>query len=194
MSAGWGEAAATERRGRLFLPPPAIVRSAGSSGRARSSRVNEEAEYLTREGYARLEAELRGLIHIRRPEVAELIRDAKEAGDVMENAAYDEAKDQQAFVEGRIMHLEDILKRAVVIESPDRNDTVAIGSLVTIAEAASAPERFRIVGSAEANPSLGMISNESLLGRALLGKRVGEHASYTSPDGETLTFEVIEIA
>jgi transcription elongation factor GreA len=156
--------------------------------------LNDEAVYLTREGYDRLEAELHELVHVRRAEVAELIRDAKEAGDVMENAAYDEAKDQQAFVEGRIMHLEDMLKRAVVIEKPGGSETISIGSVVTVAERGRPQETFRIVGSAEANPSLGLISNESLLGRALLGKRVAEQASYTTPDGETLTFEVIAIA
>lgn len=156
--------------------------------------MNDEAVYLTREGYDRLEAELHELVHVRRAAVAEMIRDAKEAGDVSENAAYDEAKDQQAFVEGRIMHLEDLLKRAVVIASPVGSEFVAIGSVVTVAETGRAHEQFRILGSAEANPSLGLISNESLLGRALLGKRVGDHASYTSPDGENLTFEVIAIA
>ena len=85
------------------------------------------------------------------------------------------------------------LKRAVVIESPDGTDLIAIGSLVTVAEPSFPPEQFRIVGSAEANPSLGLISNESLLGRALLGKRVGQVASYTAPDGEPLSFEIIEI-
>ena len=155
--------------------------------------MNDETAYLTQEGYERLGAELRELVHVRRAEVAEMIRDAKEAGDVSENAAYDEAKDQQAFVEGRIMHLEDLLKRAVVIQSPDSTDKVDIGSVVTVTEAGAPSEQFRIVGSAEANPSLGLISNESLLGRALLGKQVGQAATYTSPDGETLSFEILEI-
>jgi len=155
--------------------------------------VNEETVYLTKEGHERLAAELHELVHVRRAEVAEMIRDAKEAGDVSENAAYDEAKDQQAFVEGRIMHLEDLLKRGVVIQSPHGTDRVDIGSVVTVAEPGAPSEQFRIVGSTEANPSLGLISNESLLGRALLGKRVGQTATYVSPDGEALSFEILEI-
>lgn len=154
----------------------------------------DDVVYLTPEGYTRLEEELRQLVEIRRPQVAEMIRNAKEDGDVMENAAYDEAKDQQAFVEGRILHLEDLLKRAKVIDEPTGNESVNLGSMVTIAEGRGKPEAFRIVGSAEADPANGLISNESPLGRALMGKRVGEVAAYQTPDGETLSFKIVTIA
>jgi len=153
----------------------------------------DEVVHLTPEGFERLEDELRQLVEVRRPQVAEMIRNAKEDGDVMENAAYDEAKDQQAFVEGRILHLEDLLKRAQVIDTPASKDTVSLGSHVTVAEPDSRPESFRIVGSAEADPADGRISNESPMGRALMGKRVGDLATYETPDGDTLSFEILAI-
>ena len=149
--------------------------------------------FVTPEGHEKLAQELRHLIEVRRPEVAALIGDAKNDGDVSENAAYDEAKEQQAFVEGRIRHVEDILARAEIIKDTAVTDSVTIGCQVTIAEDGADPERFRIVGSAEANPSDGLISNESPLGRALLGKRKGEAASFVNPDGEKLTFHVLSI-
>jgi transcription elongation factor GreA len=152
-----------------------------------------DTEFLTPEGRAKLEEELRHLKEVRRPQVAEMIRDAKEAGDISENAGYDEAKEQQAFLEARIRHVEDILKRAEVIRSPGNGDVIAIGSRVTVAEDGAGPESFRIVGSAEADPTQGLISNESPLGRALLGKRPGDDAQIRTPDGDTLIFRVIEI-
>jgi len=152
-----------------------------------------EPVYLTEDGIKRIEDELHELVHVRRAEVAALIRDAKEAGDVSENAAYDEAKDQQAFVEGRIQHLEELLKRAKLIEAPNGTERVAIGTTVVVTEGDGPAEEYQIVGSAESSPAEGRISNESPLGRALLGKRVGEIASYQTPDGETLSFEVVEI-
>jgi transcription elongation factor GreA len=111
----------------------------------------------------------------------------------MENAAYDEAKDQQAFVEGRIIHLEDLLKRASVIADDPATGVVRLGSLVTVAEGSGAQESFRIVGTAEADPSDGCISNESPMGRSLMGKRVGETATYDTPDGDTLVFRIAAI-
>ncbi|MFN2115795.1 MAG: transcription elongation factor GreA [Anaerolineae bacterium] len=157
--------------------------------------MNGDVVYVTKEGYESIERELRYLIEERRPEVALMIREAKEDGDLRENAAYDDAKDQQAFVEGRIQHLEDVLSRAQVIESPNGNEAVAIGSQVTVVEKGKrSPEQFRIVGSAEANPRAGLISNQSLLGRSLIGLKVGDTASYETPDGETLSFKIVEIA
>jgi transcription elongation factor GreA len=153
-----------------------------------------ETVFLTPEGYDRLHQELRFLIEVRRAEVASMIREAKEAGDVSENAGYDEAKDQQAFVEARIKYIDDLLKRAEVIEAPNGNDAVALGSHVTVAEDGEEPESFRLVGAAEADPTQGLISNESPLGSALLGKRVGESTTITTPDGERLTFLVLNIA
>jgi transcription elongation factor GreA len=153
-----------------------------------------EVEFLTPEGLKKLQDELRHLIDVRRPAVAELIREAKEAGDISENAAYDEAKEQQAFLEARIRHIEDVLKRAEVIDQPNGTDAVTIGCTVTVAEEGEGPESFRIVGSAEADPTQGSISNESPLGRALIGKRVGDSARIRTPDGSSLTFRVLDIA
>jgi transcription elongation factor GreA len=156
--------------------------------------VNDDKTYLTQEGYDRLEEELRALVEVRRPQVAEMIREAKEGGDLRENAAYDEAKDQQAFVEGRIQHIEDILRRAEVFASPNGNDAVALGSKVTVQEEGGQPEDFRLVGSAEADPLDGLISNESPLGSALVGKRVGEVATFETPAGDTISFTILEIS
>jgi transcription elongation factor GreA len=112
----------------------------------------------------------------------------------MENAAYEEAKDQQAFVEGRIRRLEDIVARAKIIESAEGTGLVGLGSEVTVSEDGADPEVYRLVGSAEADPSAGLISNESPLGRALIGKGVGETASIQTPDGLTLKFRILNVA
>jgi transcription elongation factor GreA len=158
--------------------------------------MNQDAVYLTEEGKQRLEAELTHLIDVRRPEVADMIRDAKEAGDISENAAYDESKEQQAMLEGRIRHLEELLARAEAIEHDPESSVVGLGSRITLEEVGvdDSRETFHLVGSAEASPSDGRISNESPLGRALLGKRAGDTVSYPTPVGETLSFKVIEIA
>ncbi len=149
--------------------------------------------YLTPEGHAKLSAELTHLIEVRRPEVARMIREAKDAGDISENSGYDEAKEQQGFVEGRIQELEDMLRRSQVIEVPASSDVVSLGSRVTVQEDGEEPESFRIVGSAEADPIKGLISNNSPLGAALIGKKVGQAATYTAPTGARMTFKVLKI-
>ena len=123
--------------------------------------------FLTRDGYKKLKEELEYLKTVRRVEVAQAIHDAKIDGDVMENAGYEEAKRQQAFLEGRIMTVEALLKNAVLIESNGCSDTVGLGSRVTVVEAGFEPETYSIVGSAEANPGAGRISNDLLAGRAV---------------------------
>ncbi len=144
----------------------------------------EKPIFLTPEGRAKLEAELEHLRSVRRAEVAERIHSAKEEGDIMENSAYDEAKNEQAFVEGRIMTIEQMLKNAVMINETRSKDSVGLGSVVTIVErGASDEDVFHIVGSAEADPDRGRISNESPVGRALLGKRVGDEVQVKIPDG-----------
>jgi len=144
----------------------------------------EKPIFLTKEGRAKLEAELAHLTTVRRSEVAERIHSAKEEGDIMENSAYDEAKNEQAFVEGRIMTIEHMLKNAVMIEATRASDTVGLGTYVTVVERGGTDEEvFHIVGSAEADPTRGRISNESPVGRALLGKRVGEEVQAKIPDG-----------
>ncbi len=144
----------------------------------------EKPTFLTPEGRAKLEAELENLRTVRRAEVAQRIHSAKEEGDIMENSAYDEAKNEQAFVEGRIMTLEQMLKNAVMIDSMRASDMVGLGSYVTVTERGKREDEiFQIVGSAEADPLKGRISNESPVGRALLGKRVGDEIQVRIPDG-----------
>lgn len=144
----------------------------------------EKPIFLTPEGRAKLEAELENLRTVRRAEVAERIHSAKEEGDIMENSAYDEAKNEQAFVEGRIMTIEQMLKNAVMIDAARASDTVGIGSYVSVLERGEGDdETYQIVGSAEADPANWRISNESPVGRALLGKRVGDEVQIKIPDG-----------
>ena len=144
----------------------------------------EKPIFLTPGGRAKLEAELEQLKTVRRAQVAERIHSAKEEGDIMENSAYDEAKNEQAFVEGRIMTVEQMLKNAVMIDKTRASDSVGIGSYVTVVERGDDDdEMYQIVGSAEADPTRGRISNESPVGRALLGKRVGEEVQVKIPDG-----------
>ena len=144
----------------------------------------EKPIFLTPQGRTKLEAELEQLKTVRRSEVAERIHLAKEEGDIMENSAYDEAKNEQAFVEGRILTLEQMLKNAVMIDATRARDSVGLGSYVTVVErGGDDDEMYQIVGSAEADPTRGRISNESPVGRALLGKRVGDEVQVKIPDG-----------
>jgi transcription elongation factor GreA len=152
-----------------------------------------ETKYLTRGGYEKLVDELEHLRIVKRPEVAEHIRIAKEDGDLSENAGYDAAKEEQAFVEGRIETLEQILKHAEIIEANGDTDYVALGSQVSVREDGYEPELFQIVGSTEANPGEGRISNESPLGQALLGKRVGDAVEVVTPGGVS-EFVILEIS
>jgi transcription elongation factor GreA len=141
--------------------------------------------FLTPEGRAKLEQELDYLRNVKRHEVAAAIHSAKEEGDIMENSAYDAAKEQQAFVEGRIMSLEQMLKNAVMIDPNRLSDTVDLGCWVKLLERGSkADEVYQIVGSAEADPIKGRISNESPVGRALMGKKKGDEVSVKIPVGE----------
>ncbi|MBI3942668.1 MAG: transcription elongation factor GreA [Chloroflexi bacterium] len=154
--------------------------------------MTEKATYLTTEGRRKLEEELDYLLNVRRPQVAEQIRAAKEDGDISENAGYEEAKSQQAFLEGRILTLEGILNTAVTIEDDVPTDQVRMGSLVVVAERGGPNETFRIVGPAEADPKSGLISHESPLGKALLGQKVGKEVAVRTPDG-TIYFTVRQI-
>lgn len=151
-----------------------------------------ETTLLTREGYARLQEELDFLRTVRRREVADHIRVAKEDGDITENAGYEAAKSEQAFLEGRIMTLEAMLKNAVFIEENEPTDVVKPGCRVTVVEEGGEPETFQIVGSAEADPAHGRISNESPLGRALLGHKAGEEISIQTPGGPS-RFQIVHI-
>jgi len=152
-----------------------------------------EAHFLTPEGKERLEQELAFLRMVRRPEVAEHIRLAREDGDLSENAGYDAAKEEQAHVEGRILTLENILKNAQIIKNDGHSSSVVVGSTVTVQEDGYDPETFHIVGSAEVNPMQGRISNKSPLGQALLGKSAGDTVQVSTPNGVTV-FAILQIS
>lgn len=152
----------------------------------------EETVYLTREGYDRLKTELEYLRTVRRQEVARRLHEALAEGDLLENAELEAARNEQAFVEGRILELETLLGRAEIIEGGRPADAVGLGSHVTIVEGSGPPETYHIVGSAEAAPSEGKISYESPLGRALMGRRVGDEVKVNAPDG-VLVFRVVKI-
>ena len=142
--------------------------------------------YLTPEGLKKLEEELAHLTSVRRQEVAARIHKASETGGTVDNAEYDEAKNEQAFTEGRIRALENILSNAVVASSKDVTaDTVGVGSSVTVVTASGSKQRYKVVGSAEAAPLDGKISNESPVGRSLLGHKVGEDIEVETPSGVT---------
>lgn len=146
--------------------------------------------FLTKEGYQKLADELEFLRVTKRQEVANRLHEAMEGGELIENAEYEAAKNEQAFVEGRIQELEMILASARVIEEKkkkEKGDLVQVGSKVTIKEDGSKPEQYSIVGAAEANPREGKISNESPIGKAILNHRAGEEVNVEAPGG---TFKV----
>ena len=149
--------------------------------------------YLTRQGLKKFEDELQYLIQDRRVEVSERIRRAKEFTDTVDNAEYDDAKADQAFIEGRIADLEYQLANAEIIDEHPAVDFVRLGSKVTVSDASDEREEYTIVGSAEADPRHGFISNESPVGRALLGKRVGEETDVVAPGG-SFSLKVIHLA
>ena len=155
--------------------------------------MTEQPTFLTREGLKKLEEELQHLQTVRSQEVADRLHAAMEEGDIDENAEYDDAKNEQAFVEGRILTLEGMLKNAVLIDDKaGSNDEVTLGAKVTIIEGNNPPEVYHLVGAAEADPTQGKISNESPLGKALMGRRVGDTVQVNAPAG-LLTFRVAAI-
>jgi transcription elongation factor GreA len=158
--------------------------------------MGDQPTYVTREGLKKLEDELEYLRTTKRAEIAQRLHEAMEEGDVDENAEYDDAKNQQAFVEGRILTLETMIRNAQIIDesSKKHRNEVTLGSVVTIKEVGdgSQAEEYRLVGSAEADARLGRISNESPLGKALLGKRVGDEVTISAPAGK-LTFKIVAI-
>jgi len=143
--------------------------------------------FLTEEGYKKLQDELDTLRHQRRQEIAARLREALEGGDITENAEYEAAKNEQAFVEGRIKELEIILANARIIEpghTAGGGDIVQLGSKVTLQIDDDESERYTIVGAAEANPLDGKISNESPLGRAIINANQGAVVDVNTPDGK----------
>jgi len=155
--------------------------------------MTEKEIYLTEEGLTKLNEELEHLISVRRPEVAEKIQQAKELRSSVSSPEYEEAKDEQGFVEGRILEIDRIIKSAKIIHHEDVNlDFVEVGNEVRVQLQDGSEEHYTIVGSAEANPSEWRISNESPMGQALLGKRVGDDVEVEAPAG-LLKLRILEI-
>jgi transcription elongation factor GreA len=152
----------------------------------------QDQHYLTPEGEAKLRAELEELKGPRREELSKRLRSAIQMGDLSENADYHKAKEDQGFLEGRIQEIEAILRNSVIIEKTRSNDTVQIGSHVTIQEQGSPPETYHLVGPTEADPRSGRISFESPIGRSLLDKKVGEIATAEAPGG-SIQFKILKI-
>jgi transcription elongation factor GreA len=156
--------------------------------------MDDRPVLLTKEGLRQLEVELDQLVQERRPEIAERIRQARDFGDISENAEYTEAKNEQSLVEGRIQTLEVMIRNAVVIEDEPREEgVVAVGASVTVSTD-DGDETYAIVGAAEADPLRGRISNESPLGRALLGHRAGEEVEWATPNGSTSTVKILSVS
>ncbi len=149
--------------------------------------------YLTAEGAEELRRELEDLLTVRRPALSEKLTEAVAQGDLKENADYHDAKEKMSFLEGRIKYLENVLRSATVIQSAGPTDEVTLGASVTIVEDGTKDEeKYIIVGAAEANPREGKISNESPIGSALLGRKVGDKVNVNTPAG-VVTFKVKKI-
>ncbi|NLW46728.1 MAG: transcription elongation factor GreA [Firmicutes bacterium] len=156
---------------------------------------NEKEVILTVDGLNKLEKKLEVLKTVRRREVAERIRQALELGDISENSEYEDAKNEQGFIEGQILEIEKMLRNAKVIDEQDVNsDIVGVGSKVTLIDVNNKTEvEYKIVGSAEADPAQAKISNESPVGRSLIGKKVGDKVNVEVPIG-TIQYKIKAIA
>ena len=155
--------------------------------------MNHKYIYITPQGLKKLEDELTFLRTVKRHEVAQRLHEAiEEGGELDENAAYEVAKTEQSFLEGRIRDIEDKLCRAWIIEPGGVTDVAQIGSTVTVQENGGNPEVYKIVGAFEANPKQGLISYQSPLGQALLNKHAGEEICVKAPAGE-LRFRIIKV-
>ncbi|NGP43463.1 transcription elongation factor GreA [Bacillaceae bacterium SIJ1] len=155
--------------------------------------AEEKQFYMTLEGKEKLENELEHLKTEKRKEVVERIKVARDFGDLSENSEYDAAKDEQAFVEARIATIENMLRNAVIIEEDNNSDTVTMGKTVTFKELPDGDEEsYTIVGSAEADPFEGKISNDSPMAKSLIGKHLNEEISVQTPGGE-IAVKIIDI-
>jgi transcription elongation factor GreA len=150
------------------------------------------AEGLTAEGSAKLRAELDHLLSVRRPEVIARIRSAKEHGDLKENSEYHAAREEQSFLEGRVQALEARLRTAVIVEAPAHGARVGLGSRVTV-EAEGETVSYTIVGASESDPAAGRISSSSPVGRALVGRDVGDEIVIRTPAGER-HYRIVDLA
>lgn len=156
--------------------------------------MSEDKILLTSEGLQKLKAELDHLINVRRPEVLERLQRAKELGDTADNAEYEEAQNEQGFVESRIVELERMLKDAeIMTPEKSRATHVRFGSKVTVQYEDGQQKKFTIVGSPESNPSDGRISNESPVGKALLGKHAGDEVEVLVPKG-AIKLKVVSVS
>jgi transcription elongation factor GreA len=153
----------------------------------------QEVIHITKEGLVKLQAELDMLVSTRRPEVADKIKRAREVGSTENNAEYDDAKNEQAFIEGRILALENILRNATVIERPEQPGVVELGDAILIQNQDGKIEQYTIVGSAEADPLNGRISEVSPVGKALLGKKTGDTVKVSTPAG-ILELQILEVS
>lgn len=154
--------------------------------------MGSNAVYVTAQGLKKLEDELTHLINEKREQVAVRLHEAMEDGELIDNAEYEAAKNEQAFVEGRILELEYMIAQAQLITRQKSKEFVSIGSTVVVEEPGNDPETYTIVGAAEADPKHGLISNESPLGSALLNKKVGDDIEVKAPLG-MLNFRVVKI-
>ena len=153
----------------------------------------EKDVILTPEGFEKLQKELETLTTDRRRDVADRIREAREFGDISENSEYDDAKNEQAMLENQIAKLEEQLRAARVIDSSEvSRDTVSLGSQVTVEHEGGKKATYMIVGSAEANPAENKLSNESPVGKAIMGKKKGEIVEVSAPRGAR-KFKIMEI-
>ena len=149
---------------------------------------------LTSSGRAKLEEELLFLETKRRAEVGECIRIAREFGDISENSEYDDAKNEQAWLEGRITEITQILANATIVDAPKRSNKVSVGSTVVVATADGTERVFTIVGAPEIDVAGGRISNESPVGAALLGARRGDIVTAEGPTGKQTQFKILKIS
>lgn len=147
--------------------------------------------YLTPEGAEKLRAELKELTGPRREELSQRLRSAIQMGDLSENADYHKAKEDQAFLEGRIQEIEMVLRNAIIVEKT-KSDVVIVGSRVTVQEESFDPETYDVVGAKEADPRNGKISNESPIGSALMDHKVGDVVEAETPSGK-LQFKILKI-
>jgi transcription elongation factor GreA len=149
--------------------------------------------YLTSQGLEKLKAELEHLRTVRRQEVAQLIHQSRERGGTVSNAEYEEAKNELAFTEGRILTLDNLINNAIIIEESDGlRETVEVGATVTVENEEGKTYQYTITGSAEADPSHGRISNVSPIGKSLLGKRIKEVIEVSAPSGK-IKLEILAI-
>lgn len=159
--------------------------------------LEEKLEYqMTQEGYDQLVEELEHYKKVKRPEVIEKIKVARSFGDLSENSEYDAAKDEQGFIEQRILEMEQMIRYAVIIELDEKSSAIRLGNTVTYQELPNgATETYKIVGSAEANPFEYKISNGSPVAQALLGKEVGDVAKVSLPTGpeDSMEIKILEV-